>query len=152
MKVIKTVSAKNFFLPDQVREIESAIKSAEKNTSGEIRIHIQNCCKGEPLACAQTIFHKLRMHKTELRNGILFCLAVKDRKFAVAGDIGIHAKVPEGFWDLVRDKMQEKFRDEKFTEGLCEAIAMTGVELKKYFPHSETDKNELSNEVTFGKQ
>ena len=143
-------SSKNFFSAEQIKQIESAIKSAEENTSGEIRVHIENRCKADAVKCAARIFHKLGMHKTELRNGVLFYLATTDKKFAVIGDEGIHKNVPEGFWDLVRDKIQEKFKEEKFSEGLCEGIEMTGKELKKYFPHSASDKNELSNEVTFG--
>ena len=136
----------------QVNAIEAAIKSAEENTSGEIRVHIENRCKEEPLLCATKKFHQLKMHKTDLRNAVLFYVAVIDKKFAVVGDSGIHKHVPEGFWDTVRDKMLEKFKQEKFSEGLCEGIAMTGIELKNFFPHSHADKNELSNEVTFGKQ
>ena len=143
-------SAKNFFSDEQIKAIESAIKSAEKNTSGEIRIHIENRCTADALGYATKVFQKLGMHKTELRNGIMFYLAVKDKKFAVIGDEGINKNVPAGFWDLVRDKILQQFKLEKFTEGLCEGIAMTGVELKKYFPYSASDKNELSNEVTFG--
>jgi uncharacterized membrane protein len=142
-------SAKNFFSAEQLKQIESAIKSAEENSSGEICVHIENKCKADAVECATRIFHKLKMHKTELRNGVMFFLAVLDKKFAVIGDEGIHKNVPEGFWDLVRDKMGEQFKQEKFTEGLCQAIEMTGKELKKYFPHSASDKNELSNEVTF---
>jgi uncharacterized membrane protein len=144
-------SSKNFFSTDQVKKIESTIKSAEENTSGEIRVHIENHCKGgNPVVCAQTIFHKIGMDKTDLHNGVLFYLAVKDKEFAVIGDAGIHKHVPPGFWDLVRDKMLEQFKHEKFTEGLCEGITMTGMELKKDFPFFTSDKNELSNEVTFG--
>ena len=145
-------SAKNFFSAEQVKAIESAIKSAEQNSSGEIRVHVENRCKGDELLCATKTFHKLGMHKTDLRNGILFYLAIQDKKFAVVGDSGIHKNVPEGFWDSVRDKMLNQFKQEKFTEGLCEGIAMTGIELKKYFPLSSSDANELSNEVTFGKK
>ena len=144
--------SKSFFSADQVKQIESVIKSAEESTSGEIRVHIESRCKGDEVECATLAFHKLSMHKTLLRNGILFYLALKDKKFAVIGDEAIHKNVPEGFWDLVRDKVLEQFKQEKFTEGLCEGIAMTGVELKKYFPHTESDKDELSNEVTFGKK
>ena len=144
------LSVKIFFSKTQDKQIESAIKAAEENTSGEIRVHIENYCKGEPLQSATKVFHKLKMHKTELRNGVLFYFAVKDKKFAVAGDEGIHKNVPEGFWDIVRDKMQEQFKQGKFTEGLCIGIEMTGNELKKFFPYSTSDKNELSNEVTFG--
>lgn len=145
-------SSKNFFSSEQVKQIEIAIQSAEKNTSGEIRVHIEDKCKGDAVECATNFFQKLGMHKTELRNGIMFYLAVKDKKFAVIGDEGINKNVPAGFWDLVRDKMQEQFKQEKFTEGLCEGIKMTGIELKKYFPLSSSDKNELSNEVTFDRQ
>ncbi len=145
-------SSKKFFSADQVKQIEAAIKSAEENTSGEIRVYMENNCKGDAMECALSVFHKLGMHKTLLRNGVLFYVAVKDRKFAVAGDEGIHKNVPEGFWDLVRDNMLEKFKQEKFTEGLCEGIAMAGTELKKYFPLAAADKNELSNEVTFGEK
>lgn len=144
-------TSRNFFSDAQVIEIEAAILAAELNTSGEIRVHIEDHCKGgDPVACAQFFFHKLGMDKTDLHNGVMFYLAVKDHKFSVIGDSGIHKHVPPGFWDLVRDKMQEQFRHHKFTEGLCEGIAMTGLELKKYFPLSPSDKNELSNEVTFG--
>lgn len=143
-------SAKNFFSPTQARQIEAAIKWAEENTSGEIRVHIENRCKTDATECAAKVFHKLGMHKTELRNGVMFYLAVKDKKFAIIGDEGIHKYVPEGFWEKVRDKMLEYFRHERCTEGICEGIEMTGRELKKYFPLSASDRNELSNEVTFG--
>ena len=145
-------SAKNFFSAEQVKAIESAIKSAEENSSGEIRVHVENRCKRDELLCATKTFHKLGMHKTDLRNGVLFYLAVQDKKFAVVGDSAIHKNVPEGFWHSVRDIMLAQFKLEKFTEGLCEGILMTGKELKKFFPHSTSDKNELSNEVTFGKK
>jgi uncharacterized membrane protein len=145
-------SAKTFFSPDQVAQIEAAIKSAEENTSGEIRVHIENRCKGDAVACAAKTFHKLGMNKTELRNGVMFYVAVRDQKFAVIGDEGIHKYVTAGFWDTVRDKMLEHFRQGKFTEGICMGLEMTGHELKKYFPLSSSDKNELSNEVTFGKR
>ena len=145
-------SAKNFFSAGQVKQIESAIQSAEENTSGEIRVHIESICNGNALRSAAKIFHKMGMHKTHLRNGVLFYLAVKDKKFAMVGDEAIHKNVPEGFWDLVRDKMLTQFKQEKFVEGLCEGIEMAGQEFKKYFPHSSSDKNELSNEVTFGKK
>jgi len=143
-------SAQNFFSSDQVKKIESAIKSAEENTSGEIRVHIENRCKSEAVECATFVFRKLGMHNTELRNGVMIYVAVRDKKFAVIGDEGIHKHVPAGFWDIVRDKMLEHFKHEKFTDGICEGIAMIGVELKKYFPLAPSDKNELSNEVTFG--
>lgn len=145
-------SAKNFFTSAQVEQIESAIRSAELHTSGEIRIFIENHCKEDAVTCAGRVFHKLGMDKTALHNGVLFYVAVKDRKFAIVGDAGIHTHVPAGFWEMVRDAVQQQFQHEKFTEGLCEGIEMTGHELKKYFPLSAADTDELSNEVTFGEK
>ena len=138
------------FSSNQIKEIELCIQNAELNTSGEIRVHIDKYCKGDALDFAKHIFHKQKMHETLLRNGVLFFLATKHKKFAIVGDEGIHKNVPEGFWDAVRNKMQNQFREGKFTEGLCDGIEMTSIELKKYFPRLASDKNELSNEVTFG--
>lgn len=89
------------------------------------------------------------MHKTAARNGILFYLAVKHRKFAILGDSGIHAKVPEGFWDDIKEMMEKKFREGKFTEGLSEGIIHAGKQLRKNFPHMKDDVNELPDEISF---
>ena len=145
-------TAGKFFSAEQVADIEKAIREAEKNTSGEIRVHIENHCIGDELNCAGKVFLRLGMHRTALHNGILFYLALKDRKFAVVGDKGIHQHVKEEFWNTVRDRVMEDFRKDRFAEGLCEGIRMTGQELKKYFPVSQDDQNELTNEVTFGPQ
>ena len=100
---------------------------------------------------AAWIFRKLGMQKTAERNGVLFYLAVKDKKFAIIGDGGINAKVPEGFWDNVKDLLQKNFREGKFTEGLSEGIILAGEQLKSHFPHSRDDVNELSDEISFDK-
>lgn len=143
--------AKSFFTSQQQEAIKKAIVDAEHNTSGEIRIHIDDKCPGEAMQKAVDVFAVLKMHKTELRNGVLFYLAVKDKKFAILGDAGIHAVVPDNFWDSIRLEMQDNFKQEKFTEGLCAAIAKTGDQLKKHFPYKQNDVNELNNEVSFGK-
>jgi uncharacterized membrane protein len=89
------------------------------------------------------------MEKTKSRNGVLIYLAVKNRKFAIIGDTGIHAAVTEIFWDSVRNKMLDHFRENHFTEGLIGAITETGKQLKNYFPYQTDDKNELSDEISF---
>jgi uncharacterized membrane protein len=141
---------KDFLSDDDKKKIIDAIKEAELNTSGEIRVHIESYCKGSVLDRAAYIFKKLKMHKTNLRNGVLFYLAYKDRKFAILGDAGINAKVPENFWDEIKDRMAAKFREGKFTEGLSEGIIESGHQLKKHFPHQTDDVNELSDEISFG--
>lgn len=149
--ISKTMGAKNFFSKEQQESIQAAIAAAELNTSGEIRVHIDDKCKGDVLAQAAVIFSDLKMDRTELRNGVLFYLAVSDQLFAIIGDKGINEKVPPGFWDNIRDTMLEHFKQNLFTEGLNKGIAMAGEKLKVHFPLQANDKNELSDEVTFGK-
>jgi uncharacterized membrane protein len=145
------MKASDFFTGKQKNEIVEAIKFAEHETSGEIRVHIGLKCKGEVLDRAATIFAKLKMHKTKLRNGVLFYLAVEDKKFAVIGDIGINRVVPEGFWDNVKELLKENFKTGKFTEGLVGGIHLAGEKLKANFPYQADDVNELPDEISFGK-
>ena len=148
---MKIMTAKSFFTESQKAIIQKAIVAAELNTSGEIRVHIDNLCKEEVLDKAANIFHELKMDATVLKNGVLFYLAVKDQKFAIIGDKGINEKVPADFWDQIKDTMLINFKEQKFTEGLSLGIELAGEKLKLYFPISHNDTNELTNEVSFGK-
>src|ERR1035437_8588893 len=120
------MSAKKFFNPEQQKAIVQAIADAELNTSGEVRVHIDDHCKEDVVAKAAKTFHKLKINKTKLRNGVLFYLAVNDRKFAILGDKGIHQKVNENFWDNIKEEMLSLFKQQQFTEGLCKGIDMAG--------------------------
>lgn len=142
-------NASNFFTKDQQEDIRQAIMNAELDTSGEIRVHIENTCSGEVLDRALVIFAKLEMEKTASRNGVLIYLAVKNRKFAIIGDKGINDIVTGNYWDGIRNRMLDHFRENHFTEGLIEAITETGIQLKRYFPYLKDDKNELSDEISF---
>jgi len=145
--MIKT--AKDFFSKEQKEDIRQAVLNAELDTSGEIRVHIEISCKGDVLDRAAYIFDKMGMQKTEKRNGVLFYLAVTNRRFAVLGDIAINAVVPEGFWDDLKNLLLNHFREERFTEGLIEGIGMVGTKLKKHFPYQMGDVNELSDDISF---
>lgn len=142
-------TARNFFTKEQLEDLRLAIMNAELDTSGEIRVHIENTCSGEVMDRALVMFHKLEMDKTQNRNGVLIYLAVKNRKFAIIGDKAIHEVVTENFWDSIRNKMLNHFRENRFTEGLVEAITETGLKLKKYFPYQTDDVNELSDDISF---
>jgi uncharacterized membrane protein len=143
------MKASSFFTKVQRDRILAAVKEAEKETSGEIRVHIETRLQGDVLDRASWIFQQLGMHKTAARNGVLFYLAVQSRKFAIIGDSGIHARVPEDFWENVKNKMEADFRQSRFTEGLVEGILMAGAKLKEHFPHMADDKNELPDEISF---
>ncbi len=144
------MGAKKFFTKDEQNLIKQAIAKAELNTSGEVRVHIDNKCNGDVLDVAANQFKKLDMHKTELRNGVLFYLSVSNRKFAILGDKGINEKVPANFWDIIRDEMAIHFKQNNFVEGLSKGIAMAGEKLKIHFPYQSNDINELSDEVSYG--
>ena len=138
-----------FFTKEQQDHILAAVKEAEKDTSGEIRVHIETSCSGEVLDRAAWIFKKLGMNKTALRNGVLFYLAVEDRKFAIIGDAGINAKVPAGFWDSISEMLLKNFKAGRFAEALSEGIIMAGKQLKTHFPYQKDDVNELPDEISF---
>jgi uncharacterized membrane protein len=139
-----------FFSQEQKDNIVQAIREAERNTSGEIRVHIDKYCKGDMLDRAAYIFGTLHMHRTKLRNGVLFYLAVEDRKFAVLGDSGINAVIPGNFWDQIKSAMAASFSENDFAGGLVRAISMAGSQLKEHFPRKTDDVNEMSDEISFG--
>jgi len=139
------------FSTEQKNRITKAIKDAEQNTSGEIQLHIESDCKIDVLDRASYIFSLLEMHKTALRNGVLFYLAIGNNKFAILGDVGINQKVPENFWNQIKDSMLSYFSKGAIVEGLEKGILMAGEQLKEHFNYQTHDVNELSDEISFGK-
>lgn len=138
-----------FFSQKEKKQILAAVQEAEKNTSGEIRVHLEYKTHGPVYGHAQKIFQRIGMTKTRDRNGVLIFLATHDKKFAVLGDVGINEKVPEGFWNDVVQTLQEHFRQNKFAEGISEAVVRIGEKLKAYFPNQVNDKNELSDGISY---
>ena len=134
--------------PDEERLI-AAIQTAEQQTSGEIRVHFDTDKVDSALDRAKQIFAKLKMHETELRNGILFYVNLKQKQFAVWGDEGINKNVPENFWDNVKDTAISNFKEGKTIDGLEKCILMSGEQLKKDFPLAEGDKNELKKDISY---
>lgn len=139
---------KQFFSSEEEGQVIEAIRHAESETSGEIRVHLAKSVKKTAFEDAVQVFEKLGMTKTAERSGVLFYLAVKDSQFAVIGDLGIHQKVPETFWDQVGEILRKHFQKDDFVAGLTEAIRMCGDELARYFPHKADDKNELPDTIS----
>lgn len=142
--------AKTVFTEIEQNTVREAIQEAEKNTSGEIKVHIENHCKEDALDRAAYIFEKLDLHETELRNGVLFYLAIKDKQFAILGDVGINLKVPKGFWDEISTLMLNYFKQGEFALGLSEGVKAAGKALSEHFPFQKNDINELSDDISFG--
>lgn len=138
----------NFLSKEDEKEIIAAIYQAEKNTSGEIRIHIEAHTDEDHFDHALKVFQELEMHTTELRNGVLIYIAVNDHQFVILGDEGINAVVATDFWNTTKDVMQTHFRKGDFKNGIIAGILQAGEELKAHFPYQEDDTDELSNEIS----
>ncbi|WP_299760223.1 TPM domain-containing protein [uncultured Pontibacter sp.] len=137
--------------PADEQHIIAAIKDAEQKTSGEIRVHIESNCEGDVLDRATEVFAELHMHQTELRNGVLFYVALEDHQFAVLGDAGINAIVPDHFWEDITAEVIKHFKQKKYADGLARGVRMAGEQLQAHFPYDRHgDTNELSDDISFG--
>ena len=134
---------------EQDHRVVEAIRQAELNTSGEIKVHIENRCKGNVEKRSLVVFKRLKLNETRLRNGVLIYLAVKDHKFAILGDEDINNVVEKGFWNDVKDLMQNHFKEGRFAEGLEQGIQRCGEKLKAYFPFQTDDINEIPDEISY---
>ncbi len=135
---------------DEEQEIVQTILEAEKNTSGEIRVHIEAHTRLGHLERAKEVFHLLKMDNTKDANGVLIYVAVTDKKFVIYGDSGIDKVVPNNFWDTTRDAMQTQFKSGDFKQGIIDGVQNAGKELETHFPWHHGDINELSNEISKG--
>lgn len=133
----------------EMDRIVAAIDTAEQQTSGEIRVHVQPTTRGADIrAIAERTFERLGMTKTELRNGVLLFVACEEQRFVILGDKGIDEKVPAGFWDDIAARLTVRFKAGEFTEGIVDAIHSAGDELRAYFPRQSGDVNELTNDIS----
>ena len=140
--------ASRFFTPAEETRLLTAIRAAEQRTSAEIRLHVENSSGGDVMARARLQFQRLGMERTAARNGVLFYLAVREHRFAVVGDEGVDRVVGAAFWNSLRDRLAESFQRGDFAAALAEAITATGDELKRFFPATAGDRNELPDTIS----
>lgn len=138
----------DFLTEKEEQEIVRAILDAEKNTSGEIRVHLEAHTRIDHFERAKEVFHVLKMDNTKEENGVLIYVAVNDKKFVIYGDRGIDKVVPDNFWNTTKDTIENHFKNGRFKQGLIDGILKAGKELEKHFPWNHGDINELSNEVS----
>lgn len=137
-----------FLTKEEEQEIIEAIRKAEKNTSGEIRVHIEATTDKDHLERALEVFHLLEMYNTKEQNAVLIYVAVNDQKFVIYGDKGINEVVPKYFWNTTKDIIQNHFKQGNFKLGLIDGVLKAGEELKVHYPWQVDDENELSNEIS----
>jgi uncharacterized membrane protein len=142
--------AKTFFTATEQAEIKAAIEAAERQTSGEIRVHLEAHTRKPVLERAREVFAQLKMHETELKNGVLIYFAVSDHNFAIYAGQGIHEAVPDGFWDSIALHMRDLFKEGRFLVGLTEGIGLIGEKLQEFFPYQTDDINELPDDISYG--
>lgn len=142
-------NARQLLNNEEDRRIVRAIKQAELNTSGEIKVHIENHCRGDVEERSLFVFNHLKINKTRQHNGVLIYLAAKDQKFAILGDEGINQVVEATFWDDIRDLMASAFKEGRFAEGLEQGILRCGEKLKTFFPYQSDDVNEIPDEISY---
>jgi uncharacterized membrane protein len=140
----------DFLTKAEEAQVVEAIRLAEKNTSGEIRVHLEKKTSIAPIARAVEVFHELKMNETKLRNGVIIYVAVKSKQFAIYGDQGINDKVSDDFWDCTKDIMVTNFKKGNNVNALVEGIQNAGEQLQKHFPFEDDDTDELSNEISRG--
>jgi len=142
------MTPEDFLTSDEEKQIVEAIRKAEKDTSGEIRVHLEknNTLSGEKRALE--VFKELGMHHTAKKNGVLFYVDVDNKVFSILGDEGINKIVPSDFWESTKDLVIQHFKKGKFAQGLIKGIHEVGYKLKKYFPYQSDDINELSDEIS----
>ncbi len=138
----------DFLTTIEEQEVIDAIRKAERNTSGEIRVHLETKCPNNITNRTRDVFHFLKMDNTKLQNGVLIYVAVADKCFAIYGDDGIDKVVPKNFWESTKDLIQVHFSNGHFKEGLVKGILKAGEELEKHFPWRHFDQDELSNEIS----
>jgi len=143
---------KKFFTEEQQQVIVSAIQSAERCTSGEVRVYVESRCSYmDALDRAVEVFAKMEMYKTQERNAVLVYIATEDHQLAIFGDEGIHQKVGNEYWNTEVAKMIRDFNRDDFAKGIAGCIEDIGKALEHYFPYTNQDKNELSDQIEFGR-
>ena len=143
------MTPEEFLTADEETRIIEAIRKAEKNTSGEIRVHLESKNKEKPsMAYVWEVFNKIGMTETKQKNGVLFYVDVHHHTFIIIGDEGINQVVPDNFWDQIKQTVIRHFKQEEYAQGLVEGILMVGQQLKTYFPYKEDDVNELPDEIS----
>lgn len=143
------MKASKFFTKKQKKSIINAIAEAEVETSGEVKVHVENHCQVDVMDRAKEVFIELQLNKTEQRNGILIYIALVDKKVAILGDEGIDKVTPDNFWETELESLKQYFKEGKFTDGIISVINDIAIKLKEFFPYLSNDINELSDEISF---
>ena len=144
---------REFFSAADKAQIVEAIRMAEKETSGEIRIYVESKnAYVDAIDRAAEVFFKLKMQQTDHRNAVLLYIAMDHHELALFADEGIYQKAGAEYWNAAVKNMIAQFTKDNISNGIEQCVAQIGQTLKEKFPYIPTeDKNELPDEIVFGK-
>lgn len=153
MSLFSLFRKKDFFSEDEKQQIIEAVRNAERMTSGEVRVFVENRCSYmDAIDRAKEIFAELKMYETHDRNAVLVYVASKDKQLAIFGGEGIHSRLGNEYWNTEVKKMIDNFNKENYAEGIKQVVEDIGEALTQLFPYNnDTDKNELPDDIVFGK-
>ena len=143
---------KDFFTPAQKERIVEAIRLAEQQTSGEIKVYVEaKNLLVDPVERAKELFYKQKMEQTEHRNAVLLYIALRHKEIALYGDEGIHKAVGDSYWNDTVKKMIHEFRKGDITAAIVRCIEEISQALKEKFPYDDSvDPDQLTNSITYG--
>ncbi len=148
---MEPLTAEELLNEQEQERVHAAIRAAELRTSGEIRVHIDDSIVDEVMDHAAFIFQELDMHRTAERNGVLIYVSAAQRRAAVIGDAGINSKLPHGYWNATLGVVLDRFREGRYADGLCAGIERLAEQLEQHFPRKSDDRNELSDQISYGR-
>jgi uncharacterized membrane protein len=142
-----------FFSEEEQQKMVEAIRLAEQLTSGEVRVYVESKNPYvDPMDRAAEVFYDLKMDKTANRNAVLLYIAMKHKELVLFGDEGIYNITGKAYWNNAVQKMIAQFSNDNICNGIINCIHHIGETLKEKFPYDrDTDKNELPDEIVFGK-
>jgi uncharacterized membrane protein len=152
MSIFPLFKKAEYFTAEEKLRIVDAIRAAEQQTSGEVRVYIESKnVYVDPMDRAAEVFYNLKMDKTDNRNAVLLYIAMKHRQLALFGDEGIYNVTGAAYWNNAVKEMIANFSGHHEVDGIVNCIHTIGQTLKEKFPFDKvSDKNELPDEIVFG--
>jgi uncharacterized membrane protein len=146
--VLELMKVKHFLDRLEHDRVAAAIREAEKKSSGQIIVFITRRRPQDILRFARRSFRRLKLHRTEKRNGVLIVVAPAAQKVAIFGDKAVHTKSEEAFWEEVVRQMEPDLKKGEFTAAIVGAVERVGSVLATHFPTDASSRqNEISDEV-----
>jgi uncharacterized membrane protein len=140
--------------PDMLQRLARRVAASERRHSGEIRICVEASLplsylwrlgKHNSIAAlarqrAVTLFGKLRVWDTEHNNGVLIYVLLAERAIEIVADRGVARHVSPERWQAMVARMAAAFREQRYEDGLTQALEETSAVLMEYFAEDSSQE------------